>query len=221
MLVDLKHSLVQGQLLTYLKQNSVCWQIQQNENYRWLLMDETIQSVMSLEQSSLLTLPHQQPLKGLVDILPQQPRVLELGLGGGSNARYIISQRPEAIIDVVECSQIVIDWFDRYFNPTAITLHCHKANAGDFLQQPAGQFDLLISDIFNQQYSVFSQLLETVLPRLARVIKPHGFAYLNFIPDRVSEGQQLKRALLDSEFKLLWGEQIIGFKNWVYLVERR
>lgn len=221
MLVDLKGSLVQGQLLAYLKQNGCHWTIEENAHYRWLTMDQTVQSVMQRAAPEVLTFPHQQPLKGLIEQLPKKAKILELGLGGGSHLRYIKSVLPNSQIEIVENSRIIIDWFNDYFNPKQLAATLHHADANTFLASHNAQADLLITDIYNRHYSVFSQLIDNIFPHLENNVKPHGLLYINFIPEREQEGLQLKQALEKTAFKLLWGNQIIGFKNWIYLLEKK
>gem|GEM_PF-3288432 len=220
MLVDLNSSLKNGHLLSYLKQDSINWSIYHNEQYKWLLMNHTVQSIMDTRLPGLLTLPHQQPLKGLVDELPAQADVLELGLGGGSNARYIKQQRPDSHITIVEQSPIVIRWFERYFNPQSVRLNLIEQNAETFILNETTQYDLVITDLFRSETSILSCLNAEFFIHLNKLIKPGGMAYLNFLAETDKEPEIIKNYLHSTGLKIHWGEKIIGFKNWVFLLSK-
>ncbi|MCU4675856.1 fused MFS/spermidine synthase [Catenovulum sp. 2E275] len=219
MLVDLNSALKNGYLLSYLKDNTAVWQIYHNQQYQWLLMNNTVQSVMDKQLPALLTLPHQQPLKSLVDEIPINAKVLELGLGGASNARYIKQQKPDCQITIIEQSSVVINWCERYFNPHKCQFNIIQQSAEQFILADQNQYDLIITDLFKSESSVLSYLDQNYFLQLKRILKPNGFAYLNFVPDTDHEPQLIKTHLAHAGFDIQWGEKIIGFKNWVFLLK--
>lgn len=88
----------------------------ENENYRWLDIANTIQTVMDIHHPHKLVLPH---LHGMLLSLyfnsaPQ--KVLELGLGGGALQRFFGHHFPQTQCHSIELDQQVINYFINYFS---------------------------------------------------------------------------------------------------------
>lgn len=220
MLVELKNSLSDGQLVAFHKEAKLQWQILQNDQYLWLKLDQTVQSVMDKAASSTLAFPHQYPLRGLVAELPEQAQILEFGLGGGSNFRYIKSQRPQADITIVEKSPLVIDWFEQYFNPDKLAVNIQQGDAFEFLMANQHKFDLIITDLFTAHQSLMSTFCLDYFVQLKNSITKQGYAYINFLPETDFEAQWIKANLNQAGLEVMWGEKIVGFRNWVFLVKQ-
>ncbi|WP_440903152.1 spermidine synthase [Catenovulum sp. SX2] len=220
MLVELKNSLSDGQLVAFHKEGKLQWQILQNDKYLWLKLDQTVQSVMDKADHNILAFPHQYPLRGLIAELPEQAKILEFGLGGGSNFRYIKSQRPQAQINIIEKSQLVIDWFSEYFNPDKLEVDIQQGDAFEFLMANQQKFDLIITDLFTAHQSLMSTFCLDYFVQLKNSITKQGYAYINFLPETDFEAQWIKANLNQAGLEVMWGEKIVGFRNWVFLVKQ-
>ncbi|MER2494321.1 fused MFS/spermidine synthase [Catenovulum sediminis] len=221
MLVELKKSLSKAQLLAYKKDLTSHWRVEQNKRYRWLTLDATVQSVMDRKNTDLLTFPHQFPLKGLIAELTEHASVLELGLGGGGNFRYLKSQCPTAEVDIVEQSPIVIEWFNEYFNPQSLIANIMQADAQQYILDNEKRYDLIITDLFVSQSSILETLTADYFTKLKQSLTHTGFAYINFLPETDFEAHWVKASLEQAGLNVMWAEKIIGFRNWVYLISAR
>lgn len=67
-----------------------------------------VQSVMRIDQPERLDLRYTQKMMGFLLFMPEPARVLMLGLGGGSLAKYCYRRLPEARISVIEIDPDVI-----------------------------------------------------------------------------------------------------------------
>lgn len=219
MLVDLKTSLQNSQLLNFINEAEVKWQVCENQYYIWLLMNDTVQSIMNKAEPSQLTLPHQQPLKGFVDELPDNANILEFGLGGASNARYFNQQKPCSQITVVEQSAAVIELFKTYFNPQKSNINTIHQSAEHFILSDQKNYHLIITDLFKSGCSLLSFINAQYFIALKNRLTPNGFAYLNFIPDTPAEAELIKTYIQQTGLTIQWADKIIGFKNWVFLVK--
>ena len=88
----------------------------ENENYRWLDIASTVQTVMDIRYPYKLVLPH---LHGMLLSLyfnsaPQ--KVLELGLGGGAIQRFFSHYFPQTQCHSVELDPQIINYFIHYFS---------------------------------------------------------------------------------------------------------
>ncbi|EWH10825.1 hypothetical protein DS2_06026 [Catenovulum agarivorans DS-2] len=220
MLVELKNSLSDGQLVTLHKEANQQWQILQNESYLWLKLDQIVQSVMDKRNPNSLTFPHQYPLRGLIDELPADAKVLEFGLGGGSNFRYLKAQKPACDVTIVEKSPLVIEWFTRYFNPNKLNANIVQQDAFNFLMANQQAYQLIVTDLFTAHQSLMSTFCLDYFIQLKASLVKHGLAYINFLPETDFEAEWIKANLTQAGLEVMWGEKIIGFRNWVFLVKR-
>ncbi|KMT66078.1 spermidine synthase [Catenovulum maritimum] len=220
MLVELNNTLSNGQILSFQREQDVSWQVLENKEYIWLLMENTVQSVLNKLAPCSLTFPHQLPLNGLITELDQTARILEFGLGGGTNARYIKSQLPNSDISVVEKSPIIIEWFNQYFNPQKMDINLIHQDATDYLEQNNQTYDLIITDLFYAKRSSLSIFNADYFDLLFKATGAGGYAYLNFLPDTDFEPELVKAMLHNAGFEILWSDKIIGFRNWVFLLSK-
>lgn len=131
--MNLPHQVKQGKLV-YLSNDVDKISVSENEYYRWLAFDDTIQSVMHKRIPSKLTLPHQYAmLIPLIFFKPQ--KVLELGLGGGNLNRFILEMDADIEMTSVELNSHVIECFHQYFNPTNTSINIENNSALDWLEQ--------------------------------------------------------------------------------------
>lgn len=114
-------------------------------------------------------------------LVPEDARILFVGLGGGAMPRYTHHVLPEASIDVVEIDPLIVDVAQRWFGfrPDA-RLRVHTADGRAFIEdaEPAS-WDLIVLDAFAEHgipYALTTrQFLEAVSSRLA----PRGVVVSN------------------------------------------
>ena len=77
----------------------------------------------------------------------EAPRILMLGLGGGSAARLLRAAAPDARIVGVELSADVVEAARAGMDLDALEVEVHVADAKEFLDRP-GTYDLIVEDCF-------------------------------------------------------------------------
>jgi spermidine synthase len=159
--------------LVYLSNDTSQISILENKDYRWLMFDDVIQSIMHLRQPNKLTLPHQYAaLMPLLFFKPKQ--VIELGLGGGNISRFLSALDSDIEVISVELSSQVIRCFNDFFNPLQHNIIIENESALTWLQnkehsdsQPA---DWLICDVYQHHADSFQnrvRLLTALIDNLA------------------------------------------------------
>lgn len=119
--MKLAQHLQQGEL-QYLLIKPINLSVYENSNYRWLQMNNTVQSIMLKRKPWYLPLTHQYYLLlPLIFIKPTS--FVEFGLGGGNNIRLINKLYPECDILSVETNPEVVSIFHQYFDPDNIHLN--------------------------------------------------------------------------------------------------
>lgn len=111
------------------------------------------QSSMRLADPAELTLEYTRSMLAALLFQPQPRRILLIGLGGGSLARFLLRHLPSTQIDCVETRAGVIDLARRYFAlPDTQRLTIHIADGAEFLRNaPEGHYDLILVDAFDSE----------------------------------------------------------------------
>lgn len=76
------------------------------------------------------------------------PRILLLGLGGGSAARIVRALSPRARITGVEIDPDVVEAARRWLDLDAVGVEIVTADARDYLAGSRGRFDAVLEDVF-------------------------------------------------------------------------
>jgi len=132
----------------------------ENENYRWLDIANTIQTVMDIHQPHKLVLPHLHGMLLSLYFNPNPQKVLELGLGGGAIQRFFGHYFPATQCHSVELDKQIIDYFLQYFSgnlslpsstPNPLTLSSEHITHGDARKviKHHRHADLLFIDLFS------------------------------------------------------------------------
>ncbi|MBF0371456.1 MAG: spermine synthase [Magnetococcales bacterium] len=123
------------------------------------------QSAMVLDDPNQLVLPYTRHMMGALLFGEAPRRVLMVGLGGGSMARFLLHHFPECRMDVVEPSRRVVRVAKQFFSiheSTRLVVHLtdgarFAANASSRLH---GAYDLILVDAFDREgmaWSVYSR----------------------------------------------------------------
>lgn len=164
--MKLKKHLAQGNII-YLHTSDQQLSVAENVHYRWLCLNNIVQSMMLKRLPWQLTFPHQ-----LAMVLPLQffkpEKILEIGLGGGGLNRYIHQLIPECEFTSVELNSEVVSCFNTYFNPcNAKPIIINSCAENWIATQSSLVFDWIVVDIFlSIEDSVISyQLIDTLLSK--------------------------------------------------------
>ncbi len=111
------------------------------------------QSSMLLGDPLPLVLSYTRAMASALLFVPQVRRVLLIGLGGGSLAKFILHHFPEAALDVVEfrpqVHRVAHEWFAL---PDEPRMTLHFGDGGAFMREAAAErysdYDLILVDAF-------------------------------------------------------------------------
>ncbi len=108
------------------------------------------QSSMLLRDPLYLALTYTRAMAAALLFNPAPQRVLLIGLGGGSLAKFLLHYLPECHIDAVEMRQAVVEVAHSHFKlPEDPRLNVHIGDGGSFVRNAEkGAYDLLLIDAF-------------------------------------------------------------------------
>ena len=113
--------------------------------------DFFLQSRIDTNQLDTLVLIYTQMLTSALLLQPVPSSILIIGLGGCAMSNFLASLYPDAVLDVVEIDQKVIDISKQffYFNETE-NYKIHKEDGRRFIQKMSGkkQYDLIYLDAY-------------------------------------------------------------------------
>lgn len=129
-------------------------EITQDRSQRTLYLgNDAKQSCVDLHRPHRLVLSYTRAMMSCLMFLPTPRRVLLVGLGGGSLARFLMHHFPDCQIDAIELRPGVVKLAHGYFMlPEQDNLAIHVAEARSFLSRGGGRFehyDLILVDAFN------------------------------------------------------------------------
>lgn len=137
----------ENQLVALVSGNGERLAVWQNSRYRWLERNGVLQSAFDRRAPHRPLLPHHHELLCAAQAGGMQiRRVLELGLGGGANLRYLQHHHPLERYTLIELSHQVIDLFRQHFAPPG-DYQLLVGDAEDLLPQQACDYDLVVIDI--------------------------------------------------------------------------
>lgn len=114
---------------------------------------EPKQSSMRLDEPLTLVLSYTRAMTAALLFVPEVRRVLLIGLGGGSLAKFLLNHYPDARLDVVEfrpaVHRVARDWFAL---PDEPRLSLHFGDGGEFIceadREQYQDYDLILVDAF-------------------------------------------------------------------------
>ena len=128
-------------------------QVIQRDDRRELCFGNHItQSALSLSSPGVLQLDYTRAMMAAFMFSPQATKILHLGLGAGSLAKFIHEHFPESQQIVAELSPAVIEVAHRYFFlPASPRLEVNQSEGELFLKSCAARFDLIFQDAFHAE----------------------------------------------------------------------
>ena len=109
---------------------------------------DTIQSSMRLARPNDLELAYTRSMMGFLLFQPAPRRVLMVGLGGGSLAKFVYHRLPEATAEVLEINPDVVAIARRYFQVPAgdDRLTVRVCDGAEFIEREGPAYDAILLD---------------------------------------------------------------------------
>lgn len=126
--------------------------VSENDNYRWMTIDDAVQTVQCKQQPHRPLLPHLNALLLVLCYQPSPQNILELGLGGGSLPRFFNYHFPRSKIISIENNPAVVSQFNKWFSDSLTTHDIVIADASQKISAYKQQ-DLIVVDLFSKNGS--------------------------------------------------------------------
>lgn len=170
--------------------------IRELNNLRWLLINNTLQSICNLEHPEYFLLPHLHKLASLWDDLASPENLLEVGLGGGVIRNFIAAKYPNSEVTTIEKSSEVIALYQQYFSKgNQQTL----INADITTCEITQKFNWIVLDLFSQQDCPIFLFQNGFYERIKSMFADSNgrHLFINFICESKQQLEQLRQVLND------------------------
>lgn len=141
---------------------------------------EPRQSAMDLSDPIRLVLSYTRAMLAPLLFLPSPRRVLLIGLGGGSIAKFLLHHFPDIHVDVVELREKVVtvarNWFDL---PDDERLRVFVEDGGHFVRNATDTWDLVLVDAFDRRGIAYSVCGLEFFGALRTRLHPAGLLAIN------------------------------------------
>lgn len=140
------------------------------------------QSCVCLTEPDRLRLPYTRAMMSFVLLLAQPPqRVLVLGLGGGSVAKFLLRAFNACRIDAVEQSAQVVQVAHDYFGlPRTERCTIHVGDADTFVARAeTGAYDAVLVDLYNAAGAARCIRRAAFVHHCRRILQPRGVLAMN------------------------------------------
>lgn len=194
--------------------------VYENADYRWLSIDDTIQTAMSLSTPSALALPHLHGLALLFYLKPRWRSLLELGLGGGAMSRFVTQYQPDCRLTSVELSEAIIEVYQQHFCTPNALHHVVCADANEFVKMNTERHDAIIVDLFSGNQSPDFLLDTSFYNTLWHSVSDDGVIALNIIAHAQVYFDALLDCVMASMPVLPLCFSIPGYKNKILILSR-
>jgi spermidine synthase len=112
----------------------------------------TVQSSLDLARPDALASPYARLMMLAMAQAAQARRVLQIGVGAGAMARYVVSNWPQASVDAVELDPVAIELGIEYFNLRRHPrLAIHIADGRAWLAASTQRFDVMMLDAYDDR----------------------------------------------------------------------
>ena len=164
------------------------------------------QSAMLIAAPTELVSGYTRKMMAFLLFAPRPHRILMIGLGGGSLAKYCYRHVPSASITVVEPDPDVLALRDQFcIPPDDSRFRVVQADGAEFVEQVADQFDVILVDAFDRLGIAPSLENSDFYSGLARSLAPHGVVVMNLLGDawRLASHAKLAQGALDAQLVLV------------------
>jgi spermidine synthase len=138
-----------------------------------------LQSSMTLKDPHRLDLAYTRKMMAFLLFHPNPKRILLIGLGGGSLAKFCHRHLPRARITAVEIDPTVIAMGEQFGVTADERLAIHQADAADFLPTTQADTDVLLLDAFDRHGIAPSLSNPAFFEAARRRLRPNGLLVAN------------------------------------------
>lgn len=145
------------------------------------LGSHAIQSAMRMTRPWDLELAYTRAMMGFLMFNAEPQKVLMIGLGGGSLAKFLRKQRPQSHVTAVEIDPRVIAAARAHFElpPDDATLTVIEADGALYVRQHPASADVILLDGFDAGNQVEALATQTFYAACRRVLRPGGVLVVN------------------------------------------
>lgn len=210
----------QQKILKFIQWQDLQLTIAENEQYRWLTIGDTVQTVMDKKQPHAPVLPHLSAMIMALFYQPMPKNILEMGLGGGALRRFFGHHFPSANMASIELEPSIISTYHEFFNPNA---DVQNIVLGDAVEEIKNQesLDIAFVDLFSQASSPEFLQREDFYRDCLKSLTPEGVLVVNLISPLAMENQviiDMLESILEVPVKVF---SVPGFKNKVVMASRK
>jgi spermidine synthase len=127
-----------------------------------------------------LYLPYSQLMMAALALPPQPERVLILGHGGGSLAKWLAYHWPDLEVDAVEVDPSVVRTAETYFGyQSPRNHHIYVKDARLFVRTTARDYDIIWLDVFARHLIPFHLTTREFFTALREHLRPNGVLAVN------------------------------------------
>jgi predicted membrane-bound spermidine synthase len=149
-------------------------------NGRMLLINNTVQTYLNFHKTKSLYFDHHQAMVDIINTLPKNKKVLQLGLGGGTLPQILFEKGYD--IEVCEIDERIHQAAKKYFALNE-NIKVHIDDARHFINQSSGQYDVVIFDLFKGEshpshvftIEAFQQLKKQLYKDALILMNVHGY----------------------------------------------
>jgi len=138
-----------------------------------------LQSEMRLKDPHALELAYTRKMMAFLLFHPNPKRILLIGLGGGSLAKFCHRHLPRARIAAIEIDPTVIAMGSQFGIPADERLAIHQADAAEFLPAAQADTDVLLLDAFDRHGIAPSLSNPPFFEAARRRLRPNGLLVAN------------------------------------------
>ncbi len=142
-----------------------------------------VQSVINIDQPYQLVMKNLQYLMGVLLFIPTPKKILLLGVGGGSMIHFLQHYLPESHITGIDFNAELISVAQKQMMlpPPDNKLTYIIQDAQQYIENTEEQFDLIIADIFEGNYSPAWLLEQTFLQKIKSLLSDEGAITFNLL----------------------------------------
>ncbi|WP_261595192.1 spermidine synthase [Pseudoalteromonas holothuriae] len=207
-----------GHLLYWHKQGDISIQVRQDKTLRWLLINDTLQSVVAREHPEHFLFPHLQALEKIWQNLTPPKSVLELGLGGGAIRDYLQAMYTDCHVFSVDNNPDIVHCYKKYFSTKKA---CHVAcMSADSALSEGQKYDWIILDLFSEMRAPLFLFQHPFYQLLRAALNPKGWLFINFLCEHHSQRKHLEHLLITNFGKKPHIVTLSDYANHIIAVRR-
>ena len=215
----IENSKSDGTLVYWQKVNGGHIQVRECEQLRWLLINDTVQSIINTHDPLKILLPHLAYLTKQWQQLCPPNNVLELGLGGGAIRNYLSHSFPSATITSVEKSADIIEIYSRFFSQNKSEhLLCDDAQ---HVLNAARNIDWIILDLFSEIDAPRFLFEEAFYEKIYLALNTNGMLFINFLSQHESQLKQLQQLLFNVFGYTVYPQKIADYVNHIIVISKK